>query len=239
MTRWTGICSLAFVVATGCKPHAGSSCDKGESRCQDRTTQLACQNGSYVATPCRGPGGCALTAAGISCDISKNRAGDRCSTDDEGAAICKDQRNMLVCRSGQYRLEACRGPDGCQMEGTRAKCDTSVALPGDTCKDLGSKACSVDGKQLLACTNDKMTLTNYCRGQDGCHSTGGQLSCDMSVAGVGDPCTKKMADQVACSTDKKSIVKCQGDKFVVDEKCTHGKSCSTEDGSIACHKKGA
>lgn len=238
MSRWMGICSLAFwVLAASCKPHVGSSCNKGDSRCQDRSTQLSCQNGSYIATPCRGPGGCRMTNAGVSCDITKNRAGDRCSTGDEGAATCAGQRQMLVCHGGQYRLEACRGPDGCQVSGRRAQCDTSVALPGDACKDADSKACSVDGKQLLTCVGGKMKLTNFCRGQDGCRSTGGQLSCDMSVAGVGDPCTKKMADQVACSSDKKSIVKCRGGKFVIDEKCKHGKRCSTEDGSIACQRK--
>ncbi len=228
------LCTLALI---GCRPKVGSSCDKGEARCQDHYTQLACQNGHYIATPCRGPGGCAHTDAGISCDITKNKPGDQCSTDDEGAAVCLDKKQMVACRGGKYRLEECRGPDGCQKEDARAKCDMSISVPGDSCHDPGSKACSTDGKQLLSCQDGKMTLVNYCRGKDGCTAApGGKLGCDMSVAKEGDPCGKTMDARIACADDKSGIVKCEHGKFVSDEKCKAGKKCSTEDGNISCEK---
>lgn len=229
---------LAVLCAPGCKPGVGSSCDKGEARCQDHHTQLACQAGHYIATPCRGPKGCALTDAGISCDISKNKPGDPCSTDDEGAALCLGKKKMVVCRGGKYRLAPCRGPEGCQKEDDRAKCDTSISVPGDECHEPGSKACSTDGKQLLSCQGGKMALVNYCRGADGCTAApGGKLGCDMSVAKEGDPCGKTMDGRIACSADMKGTVKCDHGKFVGDEKCKAGKTCATADGNIACEKK--
>jgi len=228
---------LCTVALFGCRPKVGSSCDMGEARCQDHHTQLACQQGHYIATPCRGPKGCARTDAGVSCDISKNKPGDAYSTDDEGAAVCLDNKQMIACRGGKYRLQKCRGPEGCQTEGARAKCDTSISVPGDNCHEPGSKACSTDGTQLLACQDGKMTLVNYCRGEDGCTAAaGGKLGCDMSVAKEGDPCDKSVLGRIACSADRTGIVKCDHGKFKSDEKCKSGKKCSTADGNIACEK---
>ncbi len=227
-----------FVVAllSACKPSPGSSCDKGEARCVDKLSQLICQKGSYIQAPCKGPRGCGLSPTGVSCDITGNAAGDACSTDEEGASACTDAKTKLVCTSGKFVATTCRGPKGCETEDGRPLCDLSVAEPGDACREADkTKACSVDGKQYLACKDGKMTLEFHCLGPGGCKSEGGKLGCDMSVARDKDPCTAEMEGKHACNLDKSSIVVCKGGKFVIDEECKTGTTCNAE-GSIRCDK---
>ena len=57
----------------------------------------------------------------------------------------------------------------------------------DPCKDEGSKACTTDGKDALACTLGEMQLVHHCRGPEGCALKDGQLECDMSVARAQGP----------------------------------------------------
>lgn len=228
--------ALFVLGLASCKPGPGSSCDKGEARCVDRTSQLVCQNGHYIQAPCRGPRGCGLTPSGISCDISANQPGDVCSTDEEGASACVDAKTKIVCAGGKFVAGSCRGPKGCETQEGRPLCDMSIAEPGDVCKDSDkTKACSVDGKQYLVCTGAKMTMEFQCLGPNGCKSEGGKLSCDMTYARDKDPCTKEMEGKHACNLDKSSIVTCKGGKFVIDEECKGGTSCNAE-GTIRCEK---
>lgn len=227
---------LSLVLVGACKPGPGSSCDRGEARCVDKKSELICQKGSYILAPCKGPRGCGLTPTGVSCDISGNAAGDACSTDEEGASACTDAKTKIVCTAGKFVATQCRGPKGCETQDGRPLCDVTVAEPGDVCKDAEkAKACSVDGKQFLACEGGKMTLQFQCLGPNGCKSEAGKLDCDMSYARDKDPCTKDMEGKVACNLDRSSIVACKGGKFVIDEECKDGKRCVGE-GSIRCEK---
>ncbi len=232
--RWLGLL-VPSMLALACKPGVGSSCVRGEARCQDRQTQLICSQGQMIASPCRGANGCRLSAAGVACDISLNRAGDPCSQDDEGVAICPDPKQILTCSGGKYQLAACRGPAGCATSGGRASCDTTLATEGDACKGA-TKGCSADGRQVLICQSGKMAPAFFCLGQGGCKSKAGKLDCDLTVARDEDPCTQEMQGKVACNIDKRSIVACKAGKFVIDTRCGAGKECSTEGGSIACVK---
>lgn len=232
--RFLPFCLL--VIASACKPGPGSSCDKGEARCIDKKTQLVCQAGKFVSSPCKGPRGCGLTPDGVFCDISGNQPGEPCSTDDEGAAACSDPKTKIVCSAGKYQPWQCRGPKGCTTDDRRPLCDNSIAEPADPCREADkTKACSVDGKQYLSCAAGKMTMEFQCLGPAGCKSEGGKLGCDMSVARDKDPCTKEMDGKHACNLDKSSIVVCKDGKFVIDEECKAGTTCNAE-GTIRCEK---
>lgn len=227
---------VLLALSSACKPGPGSSCDKGEARCVDKKSQLVCQKGSYIQAPCKGPRGCGLSPSGVSCDISGNQAGDACSTDEEGASACNDPKTRIVCTGGKFVATTCRGPKGCETQEGRPLCDVSVAEPGDACRDADkTKACSVDGKQYLACKDGKMTMEFQCLGPGGCKSEGGKLGCDMSMARDKDPCTAEMEGKHACNADKSSIVVCKGGKFVIDEECKSGATCNAE-GTIKCEK---
>jgi hypothetical protein len=228
---------LALCPGVGCKPSVGSSCDKGEARCVDPKTELACQAGRFIETPCRGPRGCGLTAQGTSCDFSADKPGDACSADDEGAAVCSSKDAMLACHGGSYALLPCRGSKGCVNAERRALCDTSLAEQGDPCRDENSKACSVDGVQVLICKEHSMQRFYLCRGPNGCASSAGKLSCDTSVSKVGDACDKKLEGQAfSCSPDQSAILVCKGGAFVLDETCKAGQKCASLEGSTQCAK---
>jgi hypothetical protein len=233
LAAFLGAASLAFVA---CKPSAGSSCTKGEARCIDPGRALVCEDGKFIATPCAGKLGCRLQPEGTACDVRGNKAGDRCSKDEEGAAVCADPDAMLVCRGGTTVRTACRGAGGCVEEHGRAACDASVAEPGDPCAFGSKSACSVNGKEVLACAGGAMTKSYECRGERGCSVAGGKIDCDQSVARLGDGCDRRLEGSFACSEDRKYIVKCAGGRFVADEKCRAGTACLAEPGSTRCGK---
>ena len=221
-----------WLFVAGCEPGIGSSCDADEATCLNANTQLVCEDQEYIATPCRGPGGCAvLPNLGVACDISKNKPSDSCAKSEEGAATCVSDHQMIVCRSGKYEYEPCRGADGCVNEHRRAMCDKSVAATGDPCKQ-SAKACDAKGKAVLSCKDGKMSVLYGCLGPDGCQAKG-KLDCDMSVAEQGDSCDPQMEGASACSVNKRSILACKGGKFVADEDCKDGEVCNPT-GSISC-----
>ena len=225
------------LLGTSCKPSAGSSCDKGEARCLDGKHELVCQAGRFIESPCNGPAGCGWTERGTSCDFSGNKPGDACSTDDEGAATCSNQDGMLACHGGKYALVPCRGSRGCLNAAGRASCDTSLAEPGDACNDESSKACSGDGSQVLICKQHVMQRFYLCRGASGCASSAGKLSCDTSIAKLGDACDKKLEGQAfSCTPDATSILVCKGGAFVLDQTCKAGQKCVLNGSATQCAK---
>jgi hypothetical protein len=233
LAAFLGLAGLALVA---CKPAVGSSCTKGEARCIDPGRALVCEAGKFIETPCAGKLGCRLQPEGTACDVHGNKAGDRCSKDEEGAAVCADSETLLVCRSGTTVRAACRGKDGCVEEHGRAACDASIAEAGDPCGAGSKSSCSVSGKEVLVCAGGAMKKTYECRGERGCTVASGKLDCDQTVAKLGDGCDRRLEGSVACSEDRKNIVKCALGRFVADEKCKAGTECLAEPGSIRCGK---
>ena len=87
----------------GCGPSgkAGEPCDKVGFLCQDAATALECRNGAWVALPCKGAGGCAVSGGNVQCDMNGNTAGDACASTAEGKGLCSaDKKATLECRSG-------------------------------------------------------------------------------------------------------------------------------------------
>lgn len=226
----------ALLVFVGCKPSVGSSCEKGEARCLDGQRALVCQAEKFIETPCRGANGCRQEPSGTACDVRANKAGDSCSKDEEGAAVCADASALVACRAGAYVRVACRGKKGCVEENGHALCDATVAARGEACATEEKKACSVDGKQVLACSDAQMQPRYECRGPRGCSLTSGKVDCDQSVAVLRDTCDVTSEGSFACSEDGKSLVRCGGGSFVLDEACKAGQVCVAEAGGTRCAK---
>lgn len=214
----------------------GSSCEKGEARCLDGQRSLVCQAGKFIETPCRGKKGCRLEAERTACDVSGNQAGDACSTEEEGVGVCSDPNTLLSCRNGSYVATPCRGKRGCTEEAGRSLCDATVAEGGEPCATDSKKACSTDGKRVLACNAGKMEARYECRGARGCSVVTGKIDCDLSVAKVGDACDSTSEGSYACTEDMKSITRCAGGRFVADDTCKKGTKCLAEPGSTRCAK---
>lgn len=228
---------LLLLLVAGCRPSAGSSCNKGEARCLDPKRELLCQAGKMIESPCSGPSGCSTSDKGTSCDFSGNKPGDPCSSDDEGAATCTNTDAMLACHGGLYARVPCRGSRGCANAEGRALCDTSIAEPGDVCSDESSKACASDGSQVLICKQHTMQRFYLCRGENGCVSATGKLSCDTSIAKLGDACGKQLEGQAfSCTPDKTAILVCKGGAFMLDETCKAGQKCTLVGSATQCAK---
>jgi hypothetical protein len=239
MLRVSLISLLSFVAlgaGVGCKPGVGSSCDQGESRCLNPNRALVCQKRVFIETPCLGKDGCRVEPAGVACDIRGNRAGDPCSTDEEGAAMCADEKTLIACRKGKYARVPCRGPGGCTQDGANAHCDATVAEVGEPCAEEDKKACATNGRSVLACDKGRMTPKYECRGEHGCRVLERKVDCDLTIARLGDACDKLVEGTFACSEDARAIVRCESGKFVADEKCKGQARCLVEPGSTRCAK---
>ncbi len=228
---WLAVCFFA-----ACKPAPGGKCDRGEARCLDATHELVCDDGLFVDVPCRGKAGCNTVQETTTCDISRNQLGDRCGKADEGAAICAGDKAMLACHSGKFERVPCLGPRGCELASGQANCDQSIAEAGDACKKENAKACSADKSRVLACKLGRMSELYVCRGEALCNSEGGKLTCDQTVAKLGDICDKGLSGHIACSPDKRSLIKCEAERFVPSEKCKPGTVCTVSGQSTTCAK---
>jgi hypothetical protein len=144
---------------------------------------------------------------------------------------------MLACRRGKFERVPCRGSRGCETVAGQPSCDQSIAEPGEACKKPDAKACSVDASRVLSCSDGRMQEQYRCRGEAGCTAAGGKLSCDQTVAKLGDACDKGLDGHVACTEDKKAIVTCNGAEFVQSEKCKPGTVCTVSGQSTSCVRR--
>ena len=227
---------IGLLAFWSCKPEPGSSCDPREMRCLDAKRAIVCDDGKFVETPCRGKAGCSTVQESTSCDVSGNQPGDVCGKTDEGVAVCASDDAMLACHARKFERVPCRGPHGCETVAGQANCDQSVAEAGEGCKKQNAKACSVDKTQVLSCSEGRLVAQYFCRGDGACSSAGGKLACDQTVAKLGDACDKSLSGHIACSEDRKSLITCQGERFVPSDKCKLGTLCTVSGQSTKCEK---
>ncbi len=88
-------------VAISTPRKAGDPCTTAGFDCEGAAVALECQATVWVGLPCRGPAGCAKSGGLVTCDVSRNLAGDRCASTAEGRGTCTvDGKGTLECRSG-------------------------------------------------------------------------------------------------------------------------------------------
>ena len=228
--------TVSVLLTLSCKPGPGSSCDVGEARCLDQKRALVCDDGKFVEAPCKGKAGCSTVQETTTCDISGNQPGDVCSKADEGVAVCAGDSAMLACHGRKFENVPCRGARGCESVAGQANCDQSIAAVGEACKKPNAKACSVDKRRVLSCTDGSLREQYECRGDAGCSAEGGKLACDQTVAKLGDACDKGLDGHIACSEDRKALITCNGERFVASEKCKSGTVCTVSGQSTSCAK---
>jgi hypothetical protein len=148
---------------------------------------------------------------------------------DQKAACSLDKKALLHCETGKMSVAmTCHGPAGCRVDGEDLHCDYTNATPGEPC-DIEDFTCSADGKSQLRCDGAHWSVSNACKGPDGCTMTprgksGYSLSCDYNVADVGDACMKN--DQWACSSDMKANLRCAEGHFALAQACKGPKGCT-------------
>lgn len=151
-----------------------------------------------------------------------------------GESVCMDKTAALTCQGDKFIKVACNGPMGCTKFENQAKCDDSIASPGDACMGASDEeyACTPDKKRALVCKGGRFERLLECRGKGGCTQVGQQISCDTSIAVKGDPC--KSQDAVSCSEDGKELVKCRDGKFVTHRFCRGPKGCQLREDVPQC-----
>lgn len=142
------------------------------------------------------------------------KLGDACKPSDVRCAA--DGKSAIACVAGRLANVTCGGPRGCAT----GACDQSRAEIGDACVE-GATACASDAVRSLRCEAGKFALAETCGGKAGCVVAPSGIACDASAGAPGDPCRE--AGKVACASDGKSIVRCDGARFVATTTC-HGPS---------------
>mgnify|MGYP000930302136 CR=1 FL=1 len=149
-------------------------------------------------------------------------------------STCFDKKTALACQGDKFVAIACNGPLGCNKFQDHANCDDTIAAENDLCMGTGEDeyACTPDKKRALVCKGGKFTRYLECRGKGGCSMLGQQISCDTSVANLGDPCKNQGA--TSCTADQKQMVICRDGKFETYRYCRGAHGCFFQEESPAC-----
>jgi hypothetical protein len=179
-------------------------------------------------------GACVLGGALVASACSAPAPGDPCR--DIGEGRCADPEHALTCRNYALHLDACRGPGGCAAKGpNHVSCDQDEAREGDACGDRGAVVCAVGRHATEKCDGVSFAQAALCRGPGGCTYERGDVTCDDTVAMVGDPCGA-VPPKVprACSPDYRERLVCSAGRFEVETRCTGPNGCATSDGTVSC-----
>jgi hypothetical protein len=162
-----------------------------------------------------------LTAAAC-----KPKAGGSCKI--ETKEVCVDEKKALACHDGKWEEMSCKGSDGCTKSGGENTCDQSVADDKDVCNLADDYVCTGDKKAMLQCVKNRWSQVQSCLGDRACAMEKKKVTCDNSVATLGDGCREE--EDYACTQDKKSALACRGGKFVQASLCRGPKGCRVTGG---------
>ena len=171
--RWwvSGIATMALALLLGCgggeaTPEAGASCTNStEAACSSASTALFCIGGKWTTTPCRGPGGCAVSGTTLTCDQTLGVAGEACFTNTSGTGACAaDGKAQLSCQANQFqKVSDCVT---CNITSTN-QVDCQRPCGPDTCTGCCFNGVCQAGNMTSACG----------KGGGACSACGGQQIC--------------------------------------------------------------
>ena len=103
------------------------------------------------------------------------------------------------------------------------------AKPGGVCRP--SQVACFNSSTALFCLDGKFSEMS-CGGPAGCVQSGKQIECDNTLALKGDGCAEQ--EDLACTSDKKSELRCRGNKFVVASTCRGPTGCFFTGNKLHC-----
>jgi hypothetical protein len=151
----------------------------------------------------------------------KPKPGGSCKI--ETKEVCIEADKALACHDGKWEAMPCHGADKCSKASGEAVCDQSVAEENDVCNLADDYVCTGDKKGMLQCVKNKWKLVQSCLGERACVMEKKKVTCDNSVANVGDQCREE--DDYACSPDKKAALACHKGQFAQASLCKGPKGC--------------
>jgi hypothetical protein len=162
-----------------------------------------------------------LGASAVLLGGCKPKAGASCKI--ETKEVCVSEKQALVCHDGKWEEMSCKGPNGCAKSGNESTCDQTVAEDKDVCNLVNDYVCSSDKKGMLECTKNRWSFVQSCLGDRACVMEQKKVTCDNSIANVGDDCREE--DDYACTPDKKNALVCKGKKFGIASNCKGKNAC--------------
>jgi hypothetical protein len=206
-------------VNDGCGHEGSRACSS------DGTKELRCRDAKY-ATEWSCKGGCKLDSNNNPKCTPTGEVGDACRPD---SIVCDGAgKTELNCKDGKLAASrTCHGELGCQTApGGGVRCDKSVALEGEACREEGTGSCDVTKKNVLLCQGGHYKTQLHCLGPLGCELPGNySVRCDKGIVQQDEPCTEETA--ISCSTDGKQV-QCKDGKFALDPKWKpkKGETCA-------------
>ena len=235
---------LVTVAACRSRPTPGGPCAALDRiACAGTDRALVCEapapsatSGAWVEIPCKGARGCGRRGETDDCDDTVALEGDPCPRNPPLDYACTpDHARALACDGGRYGLwRACRGPEGCKVEGGRnIRCDTTLGEVGDPCGQAGTYACTADHQAMLVCAGAALAAASSCRGPAGCRveRDSRKVDCDDAVAQEGDPCDQE--GRIACAVDRKVELGCVHGKFAKKRDCRR-TDCRLDGNELFC-----
>jgi hypothetical protein len=162
-----------------------------------------------------------LAGASVLMGGCKPKAGASCKI--ETKEVCIAEKQALVCHDGKWDEMPCRGPNGCAKNGSESSCDQTVAEDKDVCNLPNDYVCSSDKKGMLECSKNHWSFVQSCIGERGCVMEAKKVTCDNSIANLGDACREE--DDYACSPQKDNALVCRSGKFVIASNCKGKNHC--------------
>jgi hypothetical protein len=95
----------------------------------------------------------------------------------------------------------------------------------------GRTAC-VGASSGLFCAVDGTYKSMSCSGEGGCSVQGAKVVCDNDTAAVGDGCDTP--NDGACAMDRRGLLQCKGEKFVLIDTCKGPGACTTRGDMFKC-----
>jgi hypothetical protein len=102
---------------------------------------------------------------------------------------------------------------------------------GKSCDNQTDSVICLDSETRLSC-EDSTWHAESCLGPKGCEAGPLFVSCDSSVANEDSRCGK--ADDLSCTLDKKSMLRCKAAKWLLASKCLGPKGCEAGGFFVAC-----
>ena len=199
------------------KADVGDGCEhEGSRACSvDGKSELRCRDSKFaVEWSCRG--GCTLDANNNPKCTPTGEIGDICRPD---SIVCDGaQKAQLDCVDGKLAVNrTCHGARGCETApGGGVRCDRTIALENEVCKQEGFGACDPAQHNVLLCQGGKFTTALHCLGVLHCElPCNYSVRCDKSKVPIGEACTEDTA--VSCTPDGIQV-KCTQGAWAVDKK---------------------
>ncbi len=98
--------------------------------------------------------------------------------------------------------------------------------------EVGQALC--EGPQTVLACQGGTFIETQCHGAGGCSKLGTRVTCDDSLAEVGDTCLESETENRACSSDKKTSLLCQGGKFKAVQVCRGANGCAIKGDLVTC-----